>query len=147
MTTNKAQAIHELFKNLAIGIGEVSKIVGVSQRQLRYWEKKGYIKPIDDENAGVRRYSLATVYLIAFIKDQLDEGYTLAAAYEKSKDVRVKSKISRKFFKHSFSNITVTDYDKAYGEIDLGEIHSKDGESRQLKGIVDENGSYYRIDG
>ena len=108
MTTNKAKAIHELFKNLAIGIGEVSKIVGVSQRQLRYWEKKGYIKPIDDENAGVRRYSLATVYLIAFIKDQLDEGYTLAAAYEKSKDVRVKSKISRKFFKHSFSNITVT---------------------------------------
>ena len=109
------------------------------------WQPKP-AKSIDDENAGVRRYSLATVYLIAFIKDQLDEGYTLAAAYEKSKDVRVKSKISRKFFKHSFSNITVTNYDKAYGEIDLGEIHSKDGESRQLKGIVDENGSYYRID-
>lgn len=32
--------MHDIFKNLEIGIGEVSKLTGVSQRQLRYWETK-----------------------------------------------------------------------------------------------------------
>ena len=75
MENLKKKKLHQLFENLEIGIGGVSSSFGVSQRQLRYWEKKGYIKPIN-EGSGVRHYSLATVYLIAFIKDQLDAGYT-----------------------------------------------------------------------
>lgn len=69
----------------------------MSQRQLRYWEKKGYIKPISDDNSGVRRYNLSTLYLIVFIKEQLDNGFTLAAAFERSKDIKLKSKIVRTF--------------------------------------------------
>lgn len=33
--------LHNVLQNIEVGIGEVSKVVGVSQRQLRYWEKKG----------------------------------------------------------------------------------------------------------
>ncbi len=55
---------HDVFQNIEVGIGEVSKTVGVSQRQLRYWEEKGYIKPVDDNQSGVRRYTLSTLYLI-----------------------------------------------------------------------------------
>lgn len=57
-----------MFQNIEVGIGEVSKTVGVSQRQLRYWEEKGYIKPVDDNQSGVRRYTLSTLYLIILLK-------------------------------------------------------------------------------
>ena len=42
---------HDVFQNIEVGIGEVSKTVGVSQRQLRYWEEKGYIKQVDDNQS------------------------------------------------------------------------------------------------
>lgn len=97
------KVFHDVFQNIEVGIGEVSKTVGVSQRQLRYWEEKGYIKPVDDNQSGVRRYTLSTLYLIIFIKTQLDQGFTLSAAFERSKDIKVKSKIVRNFFKHTFN--------------------------------------------
>ena len=92
MEPRRDERLRQLFQNLEIGIGGVSSSLGVSQRQLRYWEQKGYIKPID-EKSGVRHYSLATVYLIAFIKDQLDKGYTLDAAVKNSKEARARSRI------------------------------------------------------
>lgn len=120
MENVKKKKLHQLFENLEIGIGGVSSSLGVSQRQLRYWEKKGYIKPIN-EGSGVRHYSLATVYLIAFIKDQLDAGYTLEAAFKKSKEIRIKSKIARKLLRNAFDDIEVTDEAKGYGKIEMGQ--------------------------
>lgn len=137
---------HDVFQNIEVGIGEVSKTVGVSQRQLRYWEEKGYIKPVDDNQSGVRRYTLSTLYLIIFIKTQLDQGFTLSAAFERSKDIKVKSKIVRNFFKHTFNDVTITDADKAYGEIDLGELLVQDGQKYHFKGVVGEHGRYLKID-
>ncbi|WP_265668123.1 MerR family transcriptional regulator [Lactobacillus amylovorus] len=143
MENGKNNKIHQLFENLEIGIGGVSSSLGVSQRQLRYWEQKGYIKPID-EKSGVRHYSLATVYLIAFIKDQLDAGYTLDAAVKKSKEVRIKSKIARKLLRNAFDDIEVTDEEKGYGEIRMGEIEVGDKKAEVI-GIVDENGSHFEL--
>lgn len=137
---------HDVFQNIEVGIGEVSKTVGVSQRQLRYWEEKGYIKPVDDNQSGVRRYTLSTLYLIIFIKTQLDQGFTLSAAFERSKDIKVKSKIVRNFFEHTFNDVTITDADKAYGEIDLGELLVQDGQKYHFNGVVDEHGRYLKID-
>lgn len=137
---------HDVFQNIEVGIGEVSKTVGVSQRQLRYWEEKGYIKPVTDNQSGVRRYTLSTLYLIIFIKTQLDRGFTLAAAFERSKDIKIKSKIVRNFFEHTFNDVTITDAEKAYGEIDLGEFRAQDEKMYHFKGIVDEHGRYVKID-
>jgi DNA-binding transcriptional MerR regulator len=143
MENTKKKKIHQLFENLEIGIGGVSSSLGVSQRQLRYWEQKGYIKPVT-EKSGVRHYSLATVYLIAFIKDQLDAGYTLDAAVKKSKEVRIKSKIARKLLRNAFDDIEVTDEEKGYGEIRMGEIEVGDKKAEVI-GIVDENGSHFEL--
>lgn len=143
MENTKKKKIHQLFENLEIGIGGVSSSLGVSQRQLRYWEQKGYIKPVT-EKSGVRHYSLATVYLIAFIKDQLDAGYTLDAAVKKSKEVRIKSKIARKLLRNAFDDIEVTDEEKGYGEIRMGEMEVGDKKAEVI-GIVDENGSNFEL--
>ena len=117
MENIKKNKLHQLFENLEIGIGGVSSSIGVSQRQLRYWEKKGYIKPINEES-GVRHYSLATVYLIAFIKDQLDAGYTLEAAVKKSKEVRVKSMIGRRLLHDAFDDVEITDENGSHFELE-----------------------------
>lgn len=138
--------MHDIFQNLEIGIGEVSKLTGVSQRQLRYWETKGYIKPISDDQSGVRRYNLATLYLIVFIKEQLGEGFTLSAAFEHSKDIQLKSRIVHQFFRETFDDVKVTDSTKGYGEIDLGEFQAEDGSMHHFKGVVDEKGQYVKID-
>ncbi|QNQ82399.1 MerR family transcriptional regulator [Lactobacillus sp. PV037] len=133
-----------LAHNTGISIGEVSNVVGVSPRQLRYWEQKGYIAPLK-ENSGVRRYNLITVYFIAIIKHNLDEGYTLAAAYERAKDVKVKRKIMSKFFKNEFEELKITDPEKGYGEIEIGDVSDNTGKEYELKAIVDEKGSYYKL--
>ena len=138
--------MHDIFQNLEIGIGEVSKLTGVSQRHLRYWETKGYIKPISDDQSGVRRYNLATLYLIVFITEQLDEGCTLSAAFEHSKDIRLKSRIVHQFFRETFDDVKVTDSTKGYGKIDLGEFQAEDGSMHHFKGVVDEKGQYVRMD-
>ena len=48
------KVFHDVFQNIEVGIGEVSKAVGVSQRQLRDWEEEGYIKAVDDNQSGVK---------------------------------------------------------------------------------------------
>lgn len=143
MENLKKKKLHQLFENLEIGIGGVSSSLGVSQRQLRYWEKKGYIKPIN-EGSGVRHYSLATVYLIAFIKDQLDAGYTLETAVKKSKEIRIKSKIARKLLRNAFDDIEVTDEAKGYGKIEIGTIKVGD-KNAEVVGIVDEDGRHFEL--
>lgn len=144
MENIKKNKLHQLFENLEIGIGGVSSSIGVSQRQLRYWEKKGYIKPINEES-GVRHYSLATVYLIAFIKDQLDAGYTLEAAVKKSKEVRVKSMIGGRLLHDAFDDVEITDEEKAYGKMKMGEVVLGDKKAEVI-GIVDENGSHFELE-
>ena len=95
---------------------------------------------------GVRRYNLATLYLIVFIKEQLDEGFTLSAAFEHSKDIRLKSRIVHQFFRETFDDVKVTDSTKGYGEIDLGEFQAEDGSMHHFKGVVDEKGQYVKMD-
>ena len=96
--------------------------------------------------SAVRRYNLSTLYLIVFIKEQLDNGFTLAAAFERSKDIKLKSKIVRTFFEHTFSDVEITDAEKGYGEIDLGDFRTEDGEKYHFKGVLDAHGRYVKID-
>lgn len=74
----------EFLSKLIVGIGEVAKITGVPQRQLRYWEQKGIIKAISESGtATTRRFNCSEIKKITLIKDLLDEGYTLEAAHQK----------------------------------------------------------------
>ena len=68
------------------GIKDVLKRTGVSQKQIRHWEGKGYISLAQRVVSGersYRRFTLDQVETIGKIKDCLDEGFTLSAAVRK----------------------------------------------------------------
>jgi DNA-binding transcriptional MerR regulator len=68
-------------------IGDTAKMTGVTQKQIRNWEAKGYIseatRVVSGERA-YRRFSQEQIKIIHKIKDHLDEGFTLQAAVKKA---------------------------------------------------------------
>lgn len=62
-------------------IGEIESMSGISARQLRYWESKGIIEPLErpDEQSG-RVYPFKMFMKIMMIKTFLDQGNTLKNA-------------------------------------------------------------------
>lgn len=74
----------EFLSKLIVGIGEVSEITGIPQRQLRYWVQKGIINTVSDgAESSTRRFNCAEIKKIMLMKELLEEGYTLEKAYEK----------------------------------------------------------------
>ncbi len=83
MEENKIEkADIDLLSRLIIGIGEVSEITGIPQRQIRYWESKGYITSLNAQTK-TRRYDYQTIKKMLLIKELLDEGYTLEISVKK----------------------------------------------------------------
>jgi len=79
---NKVQHLIES-DEFVVGISELSKMTGVSPRQIRYWEQKGYIRSTG-EKSGNRKFKLPMVVKVEMIKLFLDEGYTLTVAVTKA---------------------------------------------------------------
>lgn len=75
----------DFLDKLVVGIGEVSQITGIPTRQIRYWEDKGIITSLTEEEGKNRRYDYRNIKKMLLIKDLLDEGYTLDASAEKVK--------------------------------------------------------------
>ncbi|WP_413512057.1 MerR family transcriptional regulator [Myroides odoratus] len=81
MKKNKDLAFDfEFLDKLIVGIGEVSQITDIPTRQIRYWEDKGIIKSLTEEEGKNRRYDYENIKRMLLIKELLDEGYTLDAA-------------------------------------------------------------------
>lgn len=83
MTNGTRADLRELFHKgqLTIGISELSRMTGVSPRQLRYWQKKGYIIPKNEDEPGQARvYTMKMVIKAAAMSNLLQTGYTLKAA-------------------------------------------------------------------
>ena len=59
--------------------GQVARLLGVQQAFLRSLDAAGQIRPHRSEG-GHRRYTRRQVDLIVRLREQLDEGHTLAAA-------------------------------------------------------------------
>lgn len=74
---------YKFLEKLIVGIGEVAQITGIPTRQIRYWEEKGIITSLTEEEGKNRRYDYKNVKRMLLIKELLDEGYTLDAASEK----------------------------------------------------------------
>jgi DNA-binding transcriptional MerR regulator len=69
-------------------IGETARLTGVSEKQLRNWERRKYIPEIDRITYGdvaYRRFDTEQVRLIQEIKKYLDDGYTLSTAAQKAR--------------------------------------------------------------
>lgn len=79
--------------NMSFSIGDTARMTGVSEKQLRNWEQRGYIQNIQrviSGERGYRRYSEAQVQQIKAIKGMLDQGFTLPVAAEKSLQISEK---------------------------------------------------------
>ncbi|MGX4687554.1 MerR family transcriptional regulator [Vagococcus sp. JNUCC 83] len=87
-------------EDILMGISELTKKTGTTTRQLRYWEKKGYIQSIQPDHNSPRSYKLSEIIKVELIKENLDKGYKLSVAYEKAK--KKLSSIQR--FREVFSN-------------------------------------------
>ncbi|MFV0560484.1 MAG: MerR family transcriptional regulator [Enterococcus sp.] len=67
-----------------ISISTLSEVSGVSTRQLRYWEQKGFITTHTKSENSHRQYSMSMAGKVILIKGFLDEGFTLTKAAEKA---------------------------------------------------------------
>ncbi|MBM6742205.1 MerR family transcriptional regulator [Enterococcus gallinarum] len=116
--------------NLLVGISELSQMCEVSPRQLRYWEQKGLIQSVPQEENAPRKYRLPTVVKVELIKRFLDEGFTLTKAVEKAEEkIRIAHHI-RKVFTGVLQNLEVVD--DRFTIISLGPIN----ESNQILHII-----------
>lgn len=73
--------------NTHFSVGKTAEICGVTEKQIRHWEHKGYIpKPqrIVCGKRSYREFTNADCALIRRIKEYLDEGYTLKTAADKA---------------------------------------------------------------
>ena len=86
----------DFLSKLIVGIGEVSQITNIPCRQIRYWEDKGIIKSLTEEEGKNRRYDYINIKKMLLVKLYLEEGYTLDAAAQKVVD-RIQ------FFEDTFS--------------------------------------------
>jgi len=73
-------------KSKTYSIGDVEKMTGVSQRQLRRWEGRYFPEPerLFCGDRAYRRYTIEEVELIGSIKHYQDQGFTLATAAQKA---------------------------------------------------------------
>jgi DNA-binding transcriptional MerR regulator len=71
-------------REITYSTGETSELTAASQKQIRYWESRGFIK--SDRNVcgriAYRRFTKRQVEIIRAIKRHLAQGYTLARAAE-----------------------------------------------------------------
>lgn len=81
--TNHLSFDFKFLKQLIVGIGEVSQITGIPTRQIRYWEDKGIIKSLTEQEGKNRRYNYENIKKMILIKELLEEGFTLDAASQK----------------------------------------------------------------
>lgn len=62
-----------------VGIGEVSRLTGLSERQIRYYEQQGLLQPRRTPG-GQRQYGPGEIARLREIKSLLDRGHTLEVA-------------------------------------------------------------------
>ena len=107
-------------ENFLLGIGDITRATGVSQRKLRYWEKKGYISPDEGiEERKHRKYSYYTLAQVSMIQSYLKTGYTLSAAVEKTNQHDQVSQAIRKFVSDRLTGLIT---DGQGFEIDFGDV-------------------------
>lgn len=91
-----------------VGISELSNMMNVSPRQLRYWEKKGYITSVG-ETGSSRKYKLPMAIKVEMIKHFLDEGFTLQVAVEKAKEHQTSIHQAKLLLKKVFKGLEYVD--------------------------------------
>ncbi|MFD6511341.1 MerR family transcriptional regulator [Bacillus sp. NPDC060175] len=73
----------QFLKSLYIGIEEMSRVTGITEKKLRDWEKNGIISSFTHKIEGIRIYNYSNIKKVILIKEILDDGCDLNTAVEK----------------------------------------------------------------
>ncbi|MDE6948308.1 MerR family transcriptional regulator [Lactobacillus reuteri] len=128
-------------KQLKISMSEVARVTGVSTSQLRYWEKKGYIKSEQDEQNKNHYFSFSTIFQVLTIKVFLDQGFTLAMAVKKERKRRELHKIFTRFITDGIKEVEQTGEDS--GEVKLGPL--AEDSTKEVYAVIDSDKTSLRI--
>lgn len=128
-------------KQLKISMSEVACVTGVSTSQLRYWEKKGYIKSEQDEQNKNHYFSFPTIFQVLTIKVFLDQGFTLAMAVKKERKRRELHKIFTRFITDGIKEVEQTGEDS--GEVKLGPL--AEDSTKEVYAVIDSDKTSLRI--
>ncbi|GEP19924.1 MerR family transcriptional regulator [Pediococcus argentinicus] len=107
---------------LLLSIGDVATATGVSTRQIRYWEKKGYINSTLSES-GQRKFTYFELLTVGMIQSRIEAGYTLSGAVKEVQETSGVFKELRKFLQERMDQ--VNEISTGY-EFDLGEVEGVD---------------------
>ena len=128
-------------KQLKISMSEVARVTGVSTSQLRYWEKKGYIKSEQDEQNKNHYFSFTKIFQVLTIKVFLDQGFTLAMAVKKERKRRELHKIFTRFITDGIKEVEQTGEDS--GEVKLGPL--AEDSTKEVYAVIDSDKTSLRI--
>lgn len=120
-----ASVLHQFFldNRLTITMSEMSAATGVSPSQIRYWEKKGYIKSQQGQKNQNHKYTMSTFAKVVAINYYLQQGYTLKVAYQKQQERRNLLRCIKDFNRNQIEKVTIKD---DYAEFDLGQVENAD---------------------
>lgn len=141
MESDKQKRVLDLSK-LQFKIGELSRMTGVSTRQLRYWEKKAFIAAKQrQEEQDARVFGFDAYVKVSLVKHLMDEGYTLSAANDKSKTLIEDAKWAHHFARQAFHGIENVNGRR---RLNLGFID--DAHEQVLYGVTNDEGKiHYEI--
>ena len=86
-------------RRTTVSIGEAARLCGVSVKQIRHWQAKGYIPEPQRVFCGQRAYrqfKTGDLELIKTIKSYLEEGFRLDIAAQKAASEILQNKEERK---------------------------------------------------
>ena len=120
---------------LLITLSELCEASEVSPSQIRYWEKKGYIHSRQNQKNQSHKYTLKTLATVAGLKFYLDQGFTLATAFQKQNQQRDLHQSVKTFMMKRIHDVQEK---SKQVEIDLGVVANAPG--KRVVAIVDQNG-------
>lgn len=95
-------------------IGDLASMVGVSTRQLRYWEQQGYLESrARDDDQQTRMYDFSAYIKANGIKMLLDEGFSLQQAVQRMQDHTQEGEVIHDIMQNALVGVSEIDGERA----------------------------------
>ncbi|UQS82195.1 MerR family transcriptional regulator [Bombilactobacillus folatiphilus] len=138
---NYMQWLHDIIRpdNLYLSIRDTARACQITDTQVRYWIKNGYLKTVKAENGAVKLPYKQIIHA-RMIKKFLDDGFTLHAAVKKAQDKISLARSLQTMLLDSMQNITV-DNDQVI--FDFGPL--AEDEKRHVYGIEQQGKIHFTV--
>lgn len=129
------------FDKLQFGIGDLARMTGVSTRQLRYWEKQGYVKALDrNDDQESRLYGFRAFLKVSIIKQHINDGDTLRTAVIHANEHIDSAMITKHIMKQAFQGL-----EDFQGTVAVNMGYFDDDETQLLYVFLEDGKVKYRV--